>query len=65
VRDWRAIEEEAKDLETLEGIISKDINQVKQTDIIPLVDNLKILGIFKDEDKEEGDSVMDSLSIIL
>ena len=65
MRDWRAIEEEAKDLETLEGIISKDINQVKQTDIIPLVDNLKILGIFKDEDKEEGDSVMDSLSIIL
>jgi hypothetical protein len=34
-------------------------------DIIPLVDNLEILGIFKDEDKEEGDSVMDALSIIL
>jgi len=24
-----------------------------------------MLGIFKDEDKKEGDSVMDSLSIIL
>jgi len=34
-------------------------------DIIPLVDNLEILEIFKDEDKEEGDSVMDSLSTIL
>jgi len=29
------------------------------------VDNLEILGIFKDEDKEEGDSVTDALSIIL
>jgi len=26
---------------------------------------LEILGIFKDEDKEEGDSVMDALSTIL
>jgi len=34
-------------------------------DIIPLVNNLEILGIFKDEDKKEGDSVMDALSIIL
>jgi len=34
-------------------------------DIIPLVDNLEILGIFKDKDKEEGDSVTDALSIIL
>jgi len=34
-------------------------------DIIPLVDNLEILGIFKDKDKEEGDSVIDALSIIL
>jgi len=32
---------------------------------MPLVDNLKILGIFKDKDKEEGDSVTDALSIIL
>jgi len=29
------------------------------------VDDLEILGIFKDEDKEEGDSIIDSLSIIL
>jgi len=34
-------------------------------DIIPLVNNLKILGIFKDKNKEEGDSVIDALSIIL
>jgi len=34
-------------------------------DIIPLVDDLEILGIFKDKDKEEGDGVMDSLSIML
>jgi len=34
-------------------------------DIIPLVNDLEILGIFKDRDKEEGDSVMDALSTIL
>jgi len=34
-------------------------------DIIPLVDDLEILRIFKDKDKEEGDSIMDALSIIL
>ena len=34
-------------------------------DIIPLVNNLEILEIFKDEDKEEGDSVMDALSTML
>jgi len=34
-------------------------------DIIPLVDNLEILEIFKNEDKEEGDSIIDALSTIL
>ena len=34
-------------------------------DIIPLIDNLKILGIFKDKDKEEGDGVTDALSTML
>jgi len=29
------------------------------------VNNLEILEIFKDEDKEEGDGVMDALSIML
>ena len=29
------------------------------------MDDLEILGIFKDKDKEEGDSVMDALSTIL
>ena len=47
------------------GIISNNINQINQIDIIPLVDNLKILKIFKDEDKEEGDGVVDALSIML
>ena len=45
--------------------MSKDINQIDQIDITPLVDNLEILGIFKDKDKEEGDGITDSLSIIL
>jgi len=34
-------------------------------DIIPLVNDLEMLGIFKDEDKEEGDGITDALSIIL
>jgi hypothetical protein len=34
-------------------------------DITPLINDLEILEIFKDKDKEEGDSVMDALSIIL
>jgi len=34
-------------------------------DITPLIDDLEILGIFKDEDKKEGDSVIDALSTIL
>jgi len=34
-------------------------------DIIPLVDNLEMLRIFKDKDKEEGDSVTDALSTML
>jgi len=34
-------------------------------DIIPLVNNLEILGIFKNKDKEKGDSIIDALSIIL
>ena len=29
------------------------------------MNNLEILGIFKDKDKEKGDSVTDALSIIL
>jgi len=29
------------------------------------VDDLEILRVFKDEDKEEGDSITDALSIIL
>ena len=29
------------------------------------MDNLEILGIFKDKDKEKGDSITDTLSTIL
>jgi hypothetical protein len=34
-------------------------------DIIPLIENLEIGNIFKDKDKEEGDSITDALSTIL
>jgi len=34
-------------------------------DIIPLVNNLEILEIFKDEARKEGDSITDALSIML
>jgi len=34
-------------------------------DIIPLVNNLEILGIFKNKNKKKGDGVTDSLSTIL
>ena len=34
-------------------------------DIIPLISDLEIFRIFKDKDKEKGDSIIDSLSIIL
>jgi len=47
------------------GIISNNINQTNQTDITPLVDDLEMLGIFKDKDKEEGDGITDALSTML
>ena len=34
-------------------------------DITPLVNNLEILGIFKNKDKKKGDSIINALSIIL
>ena len=52
-------------LETFKGIISNNINQINQKDIIPLINDLEILGIFKDEDRKEGDSIIDALSTIL
>jgi len=54
-----------KEEEITLGIISNNINQINQIDIIPLINNLEILGIFKDKDKEEGDSITDALSTIL
>ena len=34
-------------------------------DIIPLIDDLEIIIIFKDKDKKEGDGITDALSTIL
>ena len=34
-------------------------------DIIPLVNNLEMFGIFKDKDKKEGDGVTNALSTML
>ena len=34
-------------------------------DITPLVNNLEMLEIFKDKDKEEGDGVINALSTML
>ena len=34
-------------------------------DITPLVNNLEMLEIFEDEDEEEGDGVINALSMIL
>jgi len=34
-------------------------------DIIPLINDLEIITIFKDEDREEGDGVTDALSTML
>ena len=45
--------------------MSKDVNQIDQTDITPLVNDLEMLSIFEDEDKEEGDGVTDALSTML
>jgi len=47
------------------GIISNNINQINQTDIIPLVNDLEILRIFKDKDRKEGDGIINALSTIL
>jgi len=33
--------------------------------ITPLINNLEILEVFKDEDKEEGDSITNALSRML
>ena len=34
-------------------------------DITPLVNNLEMFRIFKDEDREEGDSIINALSRLL
>jgi hypothetical protein len=41
-------------------LLLRNINyQIKEGYTIPLVDDLKIEKIFKDKDKEKGDSVID------
>ena len=49
------------DAEDLMGGIIKSKNQIKSEDTPPLVNDLEIRDIFKDKDKEEGDSVIDSI----
>ena len=39
------------------GIRNNKGQQIKNRNAIPLIDDLEIRDIFKDEDKEEGDSV--------
>jgi len=34
-------------------------------DMTPLINNLEIVEIFKNKDKEKGDTVIDALSIML
>jgi len=65
VRARRCACEEEGGLETLEDMMSNDVNQTDQTDITPLINDLEMLGIFEDEDEEEGDGVTDSLSTML
>jgi len=38
-------------------LVQMDVN--KEDSTIPLINNLEIIGVFKDEDEEEGVSVID------
>ena len=48
-------------MEDLIGGIVKNENQIESEDTPPLVNDLEISNIFKDKDREEGDSVTDSI----
>ena len=39
--------------------------QCRDSSAIPLINNLEIGSIFKDKDKEEGDSIMDLVLLVL
>jgi hypothetical protein len=65
VRARRCTCEDEEGLETLKDIMSNDVNQIDQTDITPLIDDLEMLTIFEDEAEEEGDGVTDALSTML
>ena len=41
------------------GGIRNTGHQIKEEDTTPLVNDLEMQGIFKDEDKEEGSSITD------
>ena len=45
----------------LTGDIIKNKNQIKPKDTPPLIDDLEMSSIFKDENGEEGDGVMDGI----
>ena len=51
--------------EDLIGGISNNRNQIKQDNTTPLINDLEIQDIFKDEDKREGDSVINLIEEVL
>ena len=55
-----------KEEEVTLGIISNNKgHQIKDRNAIPLIDDLEIRNIFKDEDKKEGDSVTDFILAVV
>ena len=47
------------------GDINNNEYQIKLNNTIPLINNLEIQDIFKDENRREGDSVMDFIEEVL
>ena len=53
------------DVEVLIGGIRNVGHQIKLGNTIPLIKDLEISSIFKDEDKEGGDSITDLVLLVL
>ena len=51
---------EAEDL--IKGIIKEEDHQIESRNTTPLIDNLEIQDVFKDEDKERGDGITDLIN---
>jgi hypothetical protein len=47
------------------GIRNNKGHQIESRNATPLIDDLEMRDIFKDEDKEEGDGVMDLISAVV